>query len=287
MASSRRNLRMRNLSFGKASTTTAEILSPPFQMSKQPTRRIFALSSELGTSSLGSSVSRPSGPVPKGMLHVWSLAQFTSSATALARRGSRIPPSFGGSCRCPRSVSWSTRPAFSWLRRATSISRATFFLFACILPEAWARFWRALGSFPKSESTGAEPAPLARSLLLIGSRARLSRRLRHGSGIGTRSRHTLGFGILAVMWFLTGLEAYRTVSRGNIEAQRRRMIRNFALTLAAVIPRNQLPFMRFALDWPFPRSYITVSWLCWVPNLLIAEWMVRRRKPPSLSQSDR
>ena len=97
----------------------------------------------------------------------------------------------------------------------------------------------------------------------------------------------LGFGILAVLWFLTGLEAYRTVSRGNIEAHRRWMIRNFALTLAAVTLRNQLPFMRFALDWPFPRSSITVSWRCWVPNLLIAEWMVRRRKLPSLSQSYR
>jgi hypothetical protein len=62
------------------------------------------------------------------------------------------------------------------------------------------------------------------------------------------------------------------------------MIRNFALTLAAVTLRNELPFMRFALDWPFPRSYITISWLC---NWLIAEWMVRRRKLPSLSQSYR
>jgi hypothetical protein len=60
----------------------------------------------------------------------------------------------------------------------------------------------------------------------------------------------LGFGILAVLWFLTGLEAYRTVRRGNIEAHRRWMIGNFALTLAAVTLRNQLPFMRFALDCP-------------------------------------
>jgi Predicted membrane protein (DUF2306) len=111
-----------------------------------------------------------------------------------------------------------------------------------------------LAVLPKIESTGAEPAPLARALLLIGSRARLSRRLRHGSGIGTRSRHTFGFGILAVLWFLTGLEAYRTMRRGNIKAHRRWMIRNFALTLAAVTLRNQLPFVRFALDWPFPRS---------------------------------
>lgn len=87
----------------------------------------------------------------------------------------------------------------------------------------------------------------------------------------------LGFGILAVLWFATGLQAYRMVRSGNIAAHRQWMIRNFALTLAAVTLRQYMPFMLFALHWPFPRAYITVSWLCWVPNLLVAEWMVRRR----------
>ena len=88
----------------------------------------------------------------------------------------------------------------------------------------------------------------------------------------------LGFGILAVLWFSTGLQAYRMVRRGNIEAHRQWMIRNFALTLAAVTLRNWLPLFLFALHWPFPRAYIIVSWLCWVPNLLVAEWMVSRKK---------
>lgn len=87
----------------------------------------------------------------------------------------------------------------------------------------------------------------------------------------------LGFGILAVLWFFTGLRAYRVVRQGNIDAHRQWMIRNFALTLAAVTLRVQMPFMMVALHWPFPRTYIIVSWLCWVPNLLIAEWMVRGR----------
>jgi uncharacterized membrane protein len=87
----------------------------------------------------------------------------------------------------------------------------------------------------------------------------------------------LGFGILAVLWFFTGLQAYRMVRKGMIESHRQWMIRNFALTLAAVALRVELPFMLAALHWPFPRAYITVSWLCWVPNLLMAEWMVRRR----------
>jgi uncharacterized membrane protein len=87
-----------------------------------------------------------------------------------------------------------------------------------------------------------------------------------------------GFGILAVLWFFTGLQAYRMVRRGNIEAHRQWMIRNYALSLAAVTLRQYIPIMLFILHWPFPRTYITVSWLCWVPNLFVAEWMIRRRQ---------
>jgi hypothetical protein len=56
------------------------------------------------------------------------------------------------------------------------------------------------------------------------------------------------------------------------------MIRNYALSLAAVTLRLYIPFLLAVLDWPFPRTYITVSWLCWIPNLLLAEGMVRRRQ---------
>jgi uncharacterized membrane protein len=89
----------------------------------------------------------------------------------------------------------------------------------------------------------------------------------------------LGFGMLAVLWFFTGLQAYRMVRAGNIVAHRQWMIRNFALTLAAVTLRIYLPLMLFVLHWSFRSSYVTVSWVCWIPNLLIAEWIVRRPAP--------
>ena len=85
-----------------------------------------------------------------------------------------------------------------------------------------------------------------------------------------------GFGILAVLWFFTGLQAYRMVRRGSIEAHRQWMIRNFALSLAAVTLRIYMPLMLAVFHWSFRPTYIAVSWLCWVPNLLIAEWMVSR-----------
>jgi uncharacterized membrane protein len=93
----------------------------------------------------------------------------------------------------------------------------------------------------------------------------------------------LGFGILAVLWFFTGLQAYRMVRQGHIEAHRRWMVRNFALTLAALTLRIYMPIMLGVLHWPFRQTYITVAWLCWIPNALVAEWMVRR--PTNLASS--
>jgi uncharacterized membrane protein len=86
----------------------------------------------------------------------------------------------------------------------------------------------------------------------------------------------LGFAILAILWFFTGLQAYRTVRAGNIDSHRDWMRRNFALSLAAVSLRLYLPLMLGVLHWSFQTAYITVAWLCWIPNLLIAEWVIRR-----------
>ena len=33
-----------------------------------------------------------------------------------------------------------------------------------------------------------------------------------------------------------------------------------------------------ALDWSFRTAFIIVSWLRWIPNLVVAEWMVRQRR---------
>ena len=57
----------------------------------------------------------------------------------------------------------------------------------------------------------------------------------------------LGFGALAVLWFFTGLQAYRRARNGDIAGHREWMIRNFALSLAAVTLRNYMPLMLFGL----------------------------------------
>ena len=90
----------------------------------------------------------------------------------------------------------------------------------------------------------------------------------------------LGFGTLAILWLFTGAMAYTTIRRGDTVAHRHWMIRNFALTFAAVTLRLWLPLLAVAFQ-DFEAGYQAVSWIAWVPNLLIAEWLVRRRSSAS------
>jgi uncharacterized membrane protein len=85
----------------------------------------------------------------------------------------------------------------------------------------------------------------------------------------------VGFGTLAVVWVGTTLTAYRRIRAGDEVGHRRWMTRSYALTLAAVTLRVYLPLSLIA-GVPFEPVYQAISWLCWVPNLMIAEWLIRR-----------
>jgi len=102
---------------------------------------------------------------------------------------------------------------------------------------------------------------------------------------------------LAILWLWTGWNAYTTIRAGNVAAHREWMIRNFALTFAAATLRlwlgtliaTQLPFLqtKYAGDFDalFVEVYRVVMWLCWVPNLIIAEMIVQRRRKPQVVSS--
>lgn len=79
-----------------------------------------------------------------------------------------------------------------------------------------------------------------------------------------------GFACLAVAWLYTGLRAYLAIRRRDIASHQTWMIRNFALTFAAVTLRIWLPGMVIA-GMPMAVAYVVVAWLCWVPNLVAAE----------------
>lgn len=80
-----------------------------------------------------------------------------------------------------------------------------------------------------------------------------------------------GFGLLGCLWLFTGFMALLSAKRRRYAEHRTWMIRNFALSLAAVTLRIYLPLSVVA-GVPFEQFYPAVAWLCWVPNLIVAEW---------------
>ncbi|GIG62602.1 hypothetical protein Lfu02_69740 [Longispora fulva] len=94
---------------------------------------------------------------------------------------------------------------------------------------------------------------------------------------------TAGFGALAVLWVLFAIAAIRTARAGDLTAHRRWAVRAFAMTYAAVTLRLWLvalvPLMSGdGITHPeaFLRAYVIVPFLCWVPNLLVAEILLRQ-----------
>ena len=94
-------------------------------------------------------------------------------------------------------------------------------------------------------------------------------------GASTGPISTVGFGSLAVLWIVTTSLAWRRAVQGRFIEHRAWMIRSFALTFAAVTLRLYLPLI-FVFQVGFDDAYRAISFLCWVPNLLVAELYLRR-----------
>nr|WP_315494529.1 DUF2306 domain-containing protein [uncultured Rhodoferax sp.] len=84
-----------------------------------------------------------------------------------------------------------------------------------------------------------------------------------------------GFGLLAVLWLLSTGLGFVAMRRGARNIHRDWMLRSYALTLAAITLRIYIPSSQIA-GLPFEDAYRAIAWLCWVPNLLLAEWLIRR-----------
>ncbi|WP_168074206.1 DUF2306 domain-containing protein [Caulobacter sp. SSI4214] len=89
---------------------------------------------------------------------------------------------------------------------------------------------------------------------------------------------TAGFGLLALAWLATTVQAWRMALARRVAEHRAWMIRSMALTLAAVTLRLYLPFAALG-PIPFFDAYRAIAFLCWVPNLLLAEVWLKRRGP--------
>jgi uncharacterized membrane protein len=86
-----------------------------------------------------------------------------------------------------------------------------------------------------------------------------------------------GFGALAVAWLTFAALGLRAIRRGDVPTHRRWMLRTFAMTYAAVTLRLWLVVLIPLLGGDFLRAYVIVPFLCWVPNLVVVELLLRGR----------
>ncbi|MEO8171924.1 MAG: DUF2306 domain-containing protein [Sediminibacterium sp.] len=84
-----------------------------------------------------------------------------------------------------------------------------------------------------------------------------------------------GFICLGVIWFYTTLMAYISIRKHRLELHKRMMIFSYAACFAAVTLRIWLPLLTTAMG-DFVPAYRIVAWLCWVPNLIVAYWIIQR-----------
>jgi uncharacterized membrane protein len=84
----------------------------------------------------------------------------------------------------------------------------------------------------------------------------------------------VGFGLLGIFWWIFSAQAYLKIQQGNVDEHKQWMIRSYALTFAAVTLRILLPLLGMQFD--FEEAYPLIAWLCWVPNMMFAEVIIRK-----------
>ena len=83
----------------------------------------------------------------------------------------------------------------------------------------------------------------------------------------------LGFFTLGMIWLSTTIFSFIAIKNGNIKSHEKLMIFSYAACFAAVTLRIWLPLLTDLIG-EFTSAYRIVAWLCWVPNIIVAYFIV-------------
>ena len=83
-----------------------------------------------------------------------------------------------------------------------------------------------------------------------------------------------GFTLQCFVWWFATLIAFRKILDRNFKDHVRWMIRSYAVTLAAMSLRTEGYFLHYFFGTKPIETYITITWLSWVGNLIIAETLI-------------
>ncbi|WP_431134511.1 DUF2306 domain-containing protein [Psychroserpens mesophilus] len=88
---------------------------------------------------------------------------------------------------------------------------------------------------------------------------------------------TLGFSLLALIWIYTTIRAFLEIKNRSISKHQKFMIYSYAACFAAVTLRIWLPILTTIFQ-DFMTAYRIVSWLCWIPNMVVAAYIVKSQE---------
>lgn len=85
----------------------------------------------------------------------------------------------------------------------------------------------------------------------------------------------IAFTLLSVLWWVFTFKALMAIRKKDYETHAKFMMRSYALTLSAITLRLwKFVIVNYIYEIPPMDLYRLVGWLGWVPNLLIAEWLI-------------
>ena len=87
----------------------------------------------------------------------------------------------------------------------------------------------------------------------------------------------LAFVCLSILWWYFTFKALISAKNRDFEKHSKYMYRSYALTLSALTLRLwKFVIVNYIYEMPPMDVYRLVGWLGWLPNLLVAEYLIRR-----------
>lgn len=92
--------------------------------------------------------------------------------------------------------------------------------------------------------------------------------------------NVIGFSSMAIIWLTTTILAFKSIKQGNIKMHQNYMVYSYSVCFSAVTLRIWLPILS-SLTGEFILAYQIVGWLSWVPNLIVAYFIIKRMNKKS------
>lgn len=108
------------------------------------------------------------------------------------------------------------------------------------------------------------------SILLLAAPSGLVLGFYANGGLSSKT----GFVLQSIVWWVLTYLAWHEIRCKRYVMHSEMMIRSFAITLAAMSLRTESYVMYYFFETKPIETYLTVTWLSWVGNLLIAEALI-------------